>query len=201
MIHWDKLIFRKLNYKDSHQMYLALMDSGSAYLGAYLRWGRGIEAYSENAIHRTVVTDISRPLPSEHFVVEYLGKLIAFGASGQSSFNDGVQITYWVRQTFAGLGIGTWLVSEMIDYLFYVRDRSIIEIHTDLSNVASARIPRNLGFFEFDTYTQTKDFGFNSSKVMTIWVKVNPRLTISSRLQHFRVGRMYKDSYFSDSID
>lgn len=195
MIRWDKLNFRKLSYKDSRQLYLALRDSGSDYLGAFLEWGMRIETFSEKAIQKTVVIDITRSLPNEHFVVEYLGQLIAFGSSGKSTFSDGVQVTYWVRRSFAGQGVGRWLVNEMIDHLFYVRNRSIIEIHTDAFNIASAKIPRSLGFFPLNTYLQTKNFGSRSSKEMTVWVKVNPRLTVSSHLQHLRIGRMHKDAY------
>lgn len=195
MIRWDKLKFRNLGYKDSHQLYRALMESGSSYLGSFLEWGTRIETFSEKAIQKTVVIDITRPLPSEHFVVEYLGQLIAFGSSGKSTFNDGVQVTYWVRRSFAGQGIGKWLVNEMVNHLFYVRNLSIIEIHTDALNIASAKIPQSLGFSPLNTYLQTKNFGSKSSKETTVWVKVNPRLTISSYLQHFRVGRMHKDAF------
>ncbi|CAN2198986.1 NAT_SF domain containing protein [Candidatus Nanopelagicaceae bacterium] len=195
MIRWDKLKFRNLGYRDSHQLYLALKDSGSDYLGAYLEWGTRINMYSEAAVRKTVVMDITQPLPHEHFVVEYLGQLVAFGSSGKSSFAEGVQITYWVRRSFSGQGIGTWLVSEMISHLFFVRNRSIIEIHTDRSNTASARIPNSLGFSPISDYTQSKNFGHKSSKEMIVWVKMNPRVTVSSNLERFRVGRMFKDSY------
>jgi RimJ/RimL family protein N-acetyltransferase len=194
MIRWDKLKFRNLGYKDSHQLYLALMDSGTEYLGAYLEWGKRIDKYSELAVQKTVVMDITQPLPNEHFVVEYLGQLIAFGSVGKSSFIEGVQITYWVRRSFSGQGIGSWLVSEMISHIFLVRNRSIIEIHTDRLNTASASIPKKLGFTPINQYTQTKNFGDKSSKEMTVWVKLSPRVTVSSNLEKLRVGRMHKDS-------
>lgn len=194
MIRWDKLKFRNLGYKDTHQLYLALMESGSEYLGAYLEWGKRIEKYSEKAIQKTMIIDITQPLPNEHFVVEYLGQLIAFGTSGRSSFAEGVQITYWVRRSFSGQGIGSWLVSEMISHIFLVRNKSIIEIHTDRLNTASARIPKKLGFTPINQYVQTKNFGDKSSKEMTVWVKLSPRVTVSSNLERFRVGRMHKHS-------
>lgn len=194
MIRWDKLKFRNLGYKDTHQLYLALMESGSEYLGAYLEWGKRIEKYSEKAIQKTVIIDITQPLPNEHFVVEYLGQLIAFGTSGRSSFAEGVQITYWVRRSFSGQGIGSWLVSEMVSHIFLVRNKSIIEIHTDRLNTASARIPKKLGFTPINQYVQTKNFGDKSSKEMTVWVKLSPRVTVSSNLERFRVGRMHKHS-------
>jgi RimJ/RimL family protein N-acetyltransferase len=192
MIRWDKLKFRNLGYKDSHQLYLALMESGTEYLGAYLEWGKRIDKYSELAVQKTVVMDITQPLPNEHFVVEYLGQLIAFGSVGKSSFIEGVQITYWVRRSFSGQGIGSWLVTEMISHIFLVRNRSIIEIHTDRLNTASARIPKKLGFTPINQYKQTKNFGDKSSKEMTVWVKLSPRVTISSDLSRLRVGRMFK---------
>lgn len=192
MIRWDKLKFRNLGYKDSHQLYLALRESGTEYLGAYLDWGKRIDKYSELAVKKTVVIDITQPLPNEHFVVEYLGQLIAFGSVGKSSFIEGVQITYWVRRSFSGQGIGSWLVSEMISHVFLVRNRSIIEIHTDRLNTASARIARKLGFTPINQYLQTKNFGDKSSKEMTVWVKLSPKVTISSDLSRLRVGRMFK---------
>jgi RimJ/RimL family protein N-acetyltransferase len=195
MIDFEKLKFRKLSYRDSYQVYLALIESGSNYLGAYLGWGRRIEKYSERAIHKTVVMDIGQPLPNEHFVVEYCGELIGFGSSGKSSFLEGVQITYWVRKKFAGQGIGMWLVSQMIDYLFFVRDRDLVEIHTDLLNIASARIPEKLGFKVFSHYRQSDNFGYESSREMTIWIKLSPRVSVLSNLGRFRIGRKYRDSY------
>jgi RimJ/RimL family protein N-acetyltransferase len=200
MILWDKLKFRNLGYKDSHQLYLALKESGSDYLGAYLEWGNRIDKYSEAAVQKTVIMDIAQQFPHEHFVVEYLGQLIAFGSSGKSSFAEGVQITYWVRRSHSGQGIGAWLVSEMISYLFLVRNRSIIEIHTDRLNTASARIPSGLGFSPINEYIQTRNFGNKSSKEMTVWVKLSPRVTVSSNLEKLRVGRLFKDSLtFSSS--
>lgn len=61
-----------------------------------------------------------------------------------------VEIGYWVRVSRVGEGIITRVVAALVDEAFRHDDVEMIEIHHDLANLASGRIPEKLGFRRID---------------------------------------------------
>jgi RimJ/RimL family protein N-acetyltransferase len=58
----------------------------------------------------------------------------------------GVEIGYWVDARHTGRGIATCVAAALTQLAFAVGDYDRVEIHCDEANVASAAIPRHLGF-------------------------------------------------------
>jgi ribosomal-protein-serine acetyltransferase len=58
----------------------------------------------------------------------------------------GVEIGYWVRTSHTGQGIATKVSAALTRYAFESPEIDRVEIHCDEANVASASIPRKLGF-------------------------------------------------------
>jgi len=59
---------------------------------------------------------------------------------------DGLEIGYWVHPGFTRRGLATGAASLLTDAALAQPDISHVEIHHDKANVASAGIPRKLGF-------------------------------------------------------
>lgn len=195
----SKLRLRKLRQTDVVEMRHALNDSGSAYLGAFLEWGRKINNVSISELHRIVREDINSEPPSEHFVIEYGKTLVGFASFGRSSFENGVQITYWIRRKFSGKGIAKWLMVELVVQAFLLRNYDYIEIHTDRENLASARIPQLYGFLKVHEYQEKTPSGYLSSGNMDVWGLENPRSKIGRSINRLVVGQLYRPNWGSVS--
>jgi RimJ/RimL family protein N-acetyltransferase len=58
----------------------------------------------------------------------------------------GLEIGYWTHPAFLRTGIATTAVAMLTDAAFAVPGITVVEIHHDRANEASAGIPRTLGF-------------------------------------------------------
>jgi RimJ/RimL family protein N-acetyltransferase len=59
---------------------------------------------------------------------------------------NGLEIGYWIHPGFTRRGLATRTTRLLTDAAFTVEDIELVEIHHDKANVASAGVPRNLGF-------------------------------------------------------
>ncbi len=59
---------------------------------------------------------------------------------------DGLEIGYWLHPSFTGRGLATGAVGVLTDAAFGVTGITHVEIHHDKANLASAGIPRRLGY-------------------------------------------------------
>jgi RimJ/RimL family protein N-acetyltransferase len=192
-----KLKLRKLRQSDVVEMKRALDESGSAYLGAFLEWGRRVNNVSLSELHHIVREDIESSPPSEHFVIQYGNSLVGFASFGRSSFENGIQVTYWVRRRFSGKGIAKWLLIELVVQAFFLRNYDFIEIHTDKENIASARIPEQYGFSQVHEYTEKTPAGYMSSGKMIVWALENPKNRIGRSIDKFVIGRLHRPNWGS----
>ncbi len=58
----------------------------------------------------------------------------------------GAEIGYWVDHRHTGQGIATCTAAALTQVAFEVGALDVVEIHCDEANVASAAVPRHLGF-------------------------------------------------------
>jgi len=58
----------------------------------------------------------------------------------------GLEIGYWVHREFTRRGIASSASRALTDHAFARPDIELVEIHHDAANVASAEVPRSLGF-------------------------------------------------------
>ena len=75
-------------------------------------------------------------------------KLIAIGSCGlhRRIAPDGLEIGYWLHPSFTGRGLATSAVRLLTDGAFTVDGITHVEIHHDKANLASAGVPRRLGY-------------------------------------------------------
>jgi RimJ/RimL family protein N-acetyltransferase len=59
---------------------------------------------------------------------------------------DGLEIGYWIHPSFTGRGLATSAARILTDAAFRVDGITHVEIHHDQANVASAGVPRRLGY-------------------------------------------------------
>ncbi len=73
---------------------------------------------------------------------------VALGAAGlhRRLGPGGLEIGYWVDVDHQGQGIATATTRALTTLAFTVPDVDRVEIHHDLTNLASARIPQKLGY-------------------------------------------------------
>ena len=70
----------------------------------------------------------------------------------------GLEIGYWVDHRFEGQGIATRASRALTDLAFTEPDVDRVEIHHDVTNGASARVPEKLGFTRLaDLAAPTRD--------------------------------------------
>jgi ribosomal-protein-serine acetyltransferase len=62
---------------------------------------------------------------------------------------DGLEIGYWISEDHIGMGIATRATSTLTTGAFTIPGITHVEVHCDVANTASARVPERLGF----TYT------------------------------------------------
>jgi len=67
----------------------------------------------------------------------------------------GLEIGYWVHARETGRGLATELTRRLIEVAFAVPGIGYVEIHHDLANVASGRIPVRLGFVHVEDRPRT----------------------------------------------
>ena len=60
--------------------------------------------------------------------------------------HDGLEIGYWIHPCFTRRGLATKVSWLLTDAALALPDISHVEIHHDKANVASAGVPRKLGF-------------------------------------------------------
>ncbi|QXC59874.1 GNAT family N-acetyltransferase [Aquihabitans sp. G128] len=58
----------------------------------------------------------------------------------------GVEIGYWVHADHVGRGVATEASRLLTELAFTVADIEVVEVHHDVANAASARVPEKLGF-------------------------------------------------------
>lgn len=77
----------------------------------------------------------------------FVGDAVAGGCGLHRRRGPGVlEIGYWTHVAFTRRGIATAAARTLTDAAFTVPDIEAVEIHHDRANVASAGVPRGLGF-------------------------------------------------------
>ncbi|MCX6092361.1 MAG: GNAT family protein [Candidatus Bipolaricaulota bacterium] len=73
---------------------------------------------------------------------------LAVGSSGLHTRLDagGLEIGYWIRASHVGRGLATEAASALVKVAFEIAKVERVEIHCRPDNVASAAVPRKLGF-------------------------------------------------------
>ena len=138
------------NISELHQ----LIESNRSYLRAWLPWLDNIKLISDTA---TFIESISRPQSAPHFGVFHQGKLC--GVAGFNEIKDQAKvgtIGYWLAQSYAGKGIISTAVKELLAIGFEKLNLEKIEISCAKGNVRSRSVAQGLGFTYVKTLTDNE---------------------------------------------
>jgi RimJ/RimL family protein N-acetyltransferase len=82
----------------------------------------------------------------------------------------GLEIGYWVDVDHQGLGIATSAAKALTSLAFSAREIDLVEIHHDVTNLASARIPQKLGYVRLpDIVGVQRDLGPADTGTDCVW--------------------------------
>jgi RimJ/RimL family protein N-acetyltransferase len=186
---------RRPKYLDAKEFAIALLESHDS-LSQFLEWGYK----AKNASHKRCFPIIQEDLQQESpFLTYYLfdkHRVVGTASFGKASQINGIQITYWIRKSYQGLGLGTWLIQEMKDHALLVLNYDFVEIHTDSSNLGSIRMALGAGAQEWFRYEyETKAWG--ASGEMIVWGIDHPAIKFEKRVNRTIVGQLHRPSFGS----
>jgi len=108
-----------------------------------------------------------------------LNEDIVLGGSGLHPRigEGGIEIGYWIHIDYTGNGYATEAVTALTRIAFEVHRVDRVEIHCEPDNLASASIPRKLGFMHEATLarrTKFKDKDWRGSMIWTLFISNYP---------------------------
>jgi RimJ/RimL family protein N-acetyltransferase len=90
----------------------------------------------------------------------------------------GLEIGYWVHVDHLGRGYATEAARLLTDLAFTVPDIDRVEIHHDVTNLASGRVPAKLGFERIGEITPGREeVAPSETGVDVVWRTTRPRWT------------------------
>ena len=97
------------------------------------------------------------------------------GAGLHSRSEQGrLEIGYWIRSGETGKGLATEVAAALADRAFALHGVEAVEIRCDPLNVASAAVPRRLGFRHAATLEADETRADGSSRDTMVWVLERP---------------------------
>jgi RimJ/RimL family protein N-acetyltransferase len=96
---------------------------------------------------------------------------LVLGSSGLHTRRDqyGLEIGYWIRQSHVGRGLATEAGAALVKVAFDVAKVTRVEIHCRPDNVASAAVPRKLGFAHEGTLREVSHDADGTEHDSMIW--------------------------------
>ena len=83
--------------------------------------------------------------------------------------DGGLEIGYWVHPAFTGRGVATSAAGALTDAALALPAVDHVEIHHDMLNLASERVPAKLGFTQVGTTTGRFELAPGDSGTTAIW--------------------------------
>lgn len=143
-------------------MLKAAIDSSLDHLRPWMPW-----AYHEPTDLQTKINLLRRFRGNFDLDTEYVYGIFdrdeaqVLGGTGLHARigKNALEIGYWIRADAAGRGLATEAIAALTQTAFVVNGTDRVEIHCDPRNVASAAIPRKLGFTHEATLQRRIPFG------------------------------------------
>jgi len=83
--------------------------------------------------------------------------------------DGGLEIGYWVHPGFTGRGVATSAAAALTEAAFTLPAIDHVEIHHDLLNLASGRVPEKLGFSPVGTRAASSALAPGDSGTVRVW--------------------------------
>jgi hypothetical protein len=98
----------------------------------------------------------------------------------------GIQIVYWVRESYLKQNIGTWLIGNMRTKSWVEYGYHFAEMTIDKANYASRRIAKKMGFEPLYAVSQLNGQGTKKSGTYIIYVATSPILQMTAGISDRR---------------
>jgi RimJ/RimL family protein N-acetyltransferase len=83
--------------------------------------------------------------------------------------DGGLEIGYWVHPAFTGRGLATAAAAALTEAALALPGIDRVEIHHDILNVASGRVPAKLGYDSVGTTVTTVEVAPGDSGITQVW--------------------------------
>ena len=150
---------------------------------------------SKRSTSYELIQQISGPERNRHFAVFWSKTLVAHFSLFEGSFANSLQIVYWVRSGFTGLGIATWALSKISNNLFGYPQVHLLELFIDRNNHASIRVATKCGY-SLRTPSQAIEDMERGSESKFAWFVLNKGMRPSLSLSNPMALVSSFDNYF-----
>ena len=140
----NQLSVRKFRNSD-HKEYRRARSESEMDVSAFFEIGP-LTKTSKRSTSYEFIQQISGPDRNRHFAVFWNKILVGHFSLYEGSSLNSLQIVYWVRTGFTGLGIGTWALSKISRNLFKFPQVHFLELFIDPKNYASVRVATKCGY-------------------------------------------------------
>ncbi len=180
----SQLKLRKLTKYDFREFQASVRESKDS-ISTFL--DIGLELPPLNAIDfMNHYTSMLRDEKMDHFGVFHGYKMLGY-ANFCKSFNPyGIQIVYWVRESYLKQNIGTWLVGRMRSKSWVDYDYHFAQLVIDKANYSSRRIAKKMGFEPLFAITQMDGQGTKKSGTYINYIATSPILQMNAGIWNMR---------------
>jgi len=125
-------------------------------------------------------TSMLRDEKREHFGVFHGYKMMGYACYCKAFDPSGIQIVYWVRESYLKQNIGTWLIGNMKSKAWVERDYHFSQMSIDKANFASRRIAKKMGFKPLYAMSTLNGQGTMRTGTYIIYISLNPSLNMKA---------------------
>jgi RimJ/RimL family protein N-acetyltransferase len=134
----EQLSLRRFRLSD-HKEYRKARSESELVVSAYFEVGLSIKT-SKRSTSYEFIQRISGPDRYRHYAIFWGKTLVGQFSLYEGTFPNSLQIVYWIRTGYEGLGIATWALSKVSNNLFKSKEVSLLELFIDVSNLASMKV-------------------------------------------------------------
>jgi hypothetical protein len=175
---FGQLKLRQLTVSDFREFRLSVLESKES-MSAFL--DMGIELPQLNAIDfMNRYSAMLKDDKIEHFGVFHGYKMLGYACFCEAFNPSGIQIVYWVRESYLKQNIGTWLIGNMESKAWVERDYHFSQMTIDKANFASRRIAKKMGFEPLYAISTLNGEGTMKTGTYIIYISLNPSLKMKA---------------------
>lgn len=174
----SQLKLRPLTVNDFREFRLSVLESKES-MSTFLNMG--IELPDLNVID--FMNNYSAMLKDdkfEHFGVFHGYKMLGYASFCEAFDPSGIQIVYWVRESYLKQNIGTWLIANMKSKAWLERNYHFAQLTIDKANFASRRIAKKMGFDPLFAVSGVNGQGTMKTGTYIVYISLNPSLHIKA---------------------
>ncbi|MER5890204.1 GNAT family N-acetyltransferase [Streptomyces sp. NPDC001941] len=168
LIDCGDLVLRRWRPQQDHPAAHALIEESLEHLRPWEAWVAAHSAEHTRRFLDHAESAWARGSAYNYGIVRG-GALVGMCQSYRVERPDTTRIGYWLHPAATGRGIATRAAAAVADEMFALPGMEYVEIAHDLANLASAAVPRRLGFSEVGHERATPPLAPSGTGVEVIW--------------------------------